>query len=457
MNEFGSITARDLRSRMDSGEISPVDVVTATLQAAHALESSTGAFVSIDDNGAVRAAAESERRYRLGNPRVLEGLPIPLKDLEDTAGLRTTLGLRLYRERIPTRDGSVAALARDAGVVIFGKTTTSSFGHRLNTAGVGPGARAPFDLSRTAGGSSGGAAAAVAAGVCRVAHGTDGGGSVRLPAALCGVVGFKPSYGRIPRWPSHDGWAARTHHGFIARCVDDIAFAMSGFAKVDYRDPLTCWDLVDWSDIGTPGISLGARLAFAHIEPSCGMDADVEESVQAALMELRHAGLSVDDIDLRIDGLAELDDRMNSAATAWALHDMPHDFAVGEPSLLRLIEDGRRLRLFDYMEAVEWRTSVNMQIVSALQGYEYLLTPAVRFEAWQMDAPGPTINGSLVSDLGEHSNELFVFNLLGWPAATVPCGRTRRGHGWTGLQVAARRGRDRDCLRMASFIERVLS
>ncbi|WP_033287879.1 amidase [Amycolatopsis jejuensis] len=455
MTDPAALPVRELLDRMKAGVLSPVEVTQDALKRAEAINDTLAAFVTLDPEGALEAARESERRYRSGQPRPLDGVPFPVKDTEDTKGLRTTYGSRLYADHVPAQDNVTVTALRDAGAIIIGKTTTSPFAHRLDTSGVGPAARHPDDPVRSSGGSSGGAATAVAAGVCRVAHGSDGAGSVRLPAALCGIVGFKPTYGRIPRWPSSDAWAARSHHGVLGRTVDDVALAMTGLARLDYRDPLTCWDQPEWAAVQPT--DRPDRLSVAFALPDGEVDAEVAEAIRAAVDQLRAAGLRVDEIDLGLGSQAELFDRICTANLAWDLRGVDrHDERV-ENSLVSMIQYGEHLDLTEYLQAREQRGRLNHQVVSALDGYDFLLTGTVPFESWPV-AERPAVNGRVLpNSVSERLDQLLIFNLLGWPAVSVPCGRTARPSGWAGLQVVARRGADIGCLQLASWVERTLA
>src|SRR6185369_98320 len=170
----------------------------------------------------------------------LDGIPYTLKDLEPTAEVRTTFGSKWFANYVPPESGLVATRLAAAGGVLLGKTNTPQFGHKDSCDNLlGPPCRNPWRLDRTSGGSSGGAASAVAAGLGAIAHGSDGAGSIRIPAAFCGVFGLKPSLGRVPLWPTTDIWAARGHNGPIARTVADAALLLGALAGPDARDPLS--------------------------------------------------------------------------------------------------------------------------------------------------------------------------------------------------------------------------
>src|SRR5437879_5574577 len=233
--------AIDLVEAIRTRRVSPVELLDDVLERAERLQATVHAFVTIDAERARAAASAAEAAVMRGDPLgSLHGLPVSVKDLEPTAGLRTTYGSKFFEDYIPDFDGAVAGRLRAAGAILFGKTNTPHFGHKdMCDNLIGPPTRNPWNLERTSGASSGGAAAAIAVGIGTLAHGTDGAGSVRIPAALCGVFGFKPSHGLVPYWPNPDFWAARSHTGPLARSVRDAALMLNAMVGPDPRDPIS--------------------------------------------------------------------------------------------------------------------------------------------------------------------------------------------------------------------------
>src|SRR5919202_6798216 len=231
-SEVAYVSAAVLADRIRRRQVSPVELVQAVLDRAERLQETLHAFVTLDSEGALRAAREAEAALVRGDELgALHGLPVSVKDLEATAGLRTTNGSKFFEDNVPATDGAVAGRLRAAGAIIFGKKNTPNMGHKdMSDNLLMPATRNPWNQERTPGGSSGGAAAAVCAGIGPVAHGSDGAGSIRIPAALCGVFGFKPSLGLVPYWPNPDFWAARSHNGPITRTVRDAGLMLNVLA-----------------------------------------------------------------------------------------------------------------------------------------------------------------------------------------------------------------------------------
>src|SRR5437763_1923966 len=233
--------ATDLVEAIRTRRLSPVEVLEDVLQRAERLQPSLHPFMTIDADRAREAARDAEAAVTRGDSLgPLHGLPVSVKDLEPTAGLRTTYGSKFFEDFVPDFDGAVAGRLRSAGAILFAKSNTPHFGYKdLCDNLLGPPTRNPWNLERTPGGSSGGAAAAVAAGIGPLAHGSDGAGSIRIPAALCGGFGFKPSLGLVHYWPNPDLWSARSHNGPLSRTVKDAALMLNAIANRDPRDPLS--------------------------------------------------------------------------------------------------------------------------------------------------------------------------------------------------------------------------
>src|SRR2546430_14282795 len=213
--------ATELRRLIRARQLSPVELTDAVLSRIAQLNRVLSAFLTVTADAARREAKAAEARARGdGAAGPLDGIPYSIKDLEPTAGVRTTYGSKFFEHNVPAEDGVVASRLRASGGILLGKTNTPHFGHRdMCDNLLGPPCRNPWKLDRTSGGSSGGAGAAIAAGLGPPAHGTDGAGSIRIPSALCGVVGFKPSFGRVPYHPKADLWARRPHNRPMTRAV----------------------------------------------------------------------------------------------------------------------------------------------------------------------------------------------------------------------------------------------
>ncbi|GAA0492478.1 amidase [Microbacterium aurantiacum] len=446
------LSARALVAATSTGELSPVEVIDDLARRVSGVATELNPFLAIDLDTA-RDTARSLQERPPEERGALHGLPLPLKDLERTADLPTTFGLSFpLAPDAPRTDGSFAARARAAGAILYAKTNTSAFGHKDVTENLIVGATTnPWDTTRTPGGSSGGSAALVAAGVAPVAHGTDAGGSVRFPASMVGVVGFKPSFGRLPRIPAPDLWAARGHHGFLANDVADIAFLMDALSGQDLRDPL--------SPAGSWRALPAAKAPRAlYVETMFGQDVDVDvrRVMDEAIDALVEAG-----VDIR-RGRIEWDDpiadgNIPMVAREWRLLGAR---AEREPELfdashLEQIRAGAAVTADDLMRAQESRTKLYGAAAALFEDYELLLMPTMPLTAWRWDDEHPAING-VPTERGPGGRwmDVLLGNLTGWPAISVPCGWSKGLP--VGLHITAAPLHDFACIDAAARFEEIL-
>ena len=282
----------ELAGQLERCEISPVDIVQNYISRINQINSKLNAFVTVSADAALRAARIAEEEIRVGKYRgPLHGIPVAIKDIVDTSGIRTTYGSAIFRDNVPLRDATVVSRLKNAGAIILGKTNTHefAFGVTTNNPHYGP-TRNPWDLDRIPGGSSGGSAAAVAASLCCSAVGTDTGGSVRIPSAFCGTVGFKPTYGRIstagvfPLAPGMD------HVGPIVSSVQDAAVMLQVLAGFDESDPRSLTDPVpDFSQEIDYSIE-GTRIVTSPDLIPDVMDPQVESAYERAISKIEKLG-----------------------------------------------------------------------------------------------------------------------------------------------------------------------
>jgi aspartyl-tRNA(Asn)/glutamyl-tRNA(Gln) amidotransferase subunit A len=413
---------------------SPVELTQACLRRIERLNPRLNAFVTVTAEPALKEARQAEKEIGAGRVRSpLHGIPIALKDLFDTAGLRTTAGSQQYAARVPDRDAEVVARLRAAGAVLLGKLNMDEFAYNFTseTSCRGP-CRNPWDPRRSPGGSSGGSGVAVAAGMCYAALGSDTGGSIRLPAALCGVTGLKPSFGRVS-----------------TRGVVPLAFSLDHVGPLcrSARDAVAVLEAIS----GPLGKTAGAPAAKLRLGLPSGpwldrADAEVKTAFEEALKRLAALCGPVRDValpDLSPAPQLPVFPRAYLVliqAEAYAFHremlrrspDRYH------PSTRRSIENGQAISAADYIDAVEEMRRLRAAIPAVFEKADLLLTPA---------APGPAFELGAPPDLVFLRN-LAPWNLLGLPAISVPCGFTRAGLP-IGLQIVGPPGRDALVLQLA--------
>jgi Asp-tRNA(Asn)/Glu-tRNA(Gln) amidotransferase A subunit family amidase len=451
--------ATELGRLIRSRQLSPVELTDAVLARMTRLNPRLNAFLTVTADHARELAKASEARAARGallGP--LDGIPYSIKDLEPTAGIRTTYGSKFFEDNVPAQDGAVAARLRASGGVLLGKTNTPHFGYKdMCDNLLGPPCRNPWNLERTSGASSGGAGAAVAAGLGPLAHGSDGSGSIRIPSALCGIFGLKASFGRVPYWPSADFWAARAHNGPMTRTVRDGALLLQAMAGPDPRDPLsidaTPADYLAACEGDLKGRLVGwsLDLGFAAVDP------EVAELTRRAARRFADLGCDVEEAKIDWGHPYEFHKVIYSTSVAARNYDRARarpDWI--EPTLMRMLLDAGQWSAIDHAKALLERTVFAERVRQTFERYDLLLTPQMPVAAWSAD-PGPfeglaDLGGKPAHSIFDRVPFMYPFNLTGQPAANVPCGFTREKLP-VGLQIVGRWHRETDVLRAAACFE----
>ncbi len=435
MDDLSLLCAADLIRLYQQKQVSPVDLVTAVLGRIESHNSELNAFCLVDADRAFDEARRSAARWQRGEPiGLLDGIPVSIKDVLLTKGWPTMYGSKtVSKDQHWGIDAPAVARLREHGAIVIGKTTTSEFHWKTVTDSPLTGiTRNPWDPALTPGGSCGGAAAAVAAGMGPVAIGTDGGGSIRVPCSFCGIVGLKPTFGRVPRYPvSAAGMLA--HVGPVTRSVADAALLLTVISQPDARD----WYALpnDGRDyrVGLEDGIRGLRVAFSPDLGYARVDGDVSGIVAPAALALAELGATVEEVS---PGFA---DPKRIFETHWypdlaaLVRKIPDDQKpMMDPGLLDVAKEGAKIRLEDYLRAVRERESLGEIMQSFHKKYDLLVTPTLPTTAFEVgrDVPDPARQGRWV-DWVPFS---YPFNLTRQPAATVPCGFTNAGRP-VGLQI----------------------
>jgi aspartyl-tRNA(Asn)/glutamyl-tRNA(Gln) amidotransferase subunit A len=433
--------------------LSPVEVTRLILDRLEALEPKINAFCVVDRDGALAAARESERRWGRGEPAGrLDGVPVTIKDLVLMRGFPTLRGSRLVD---PNQDWSENAPAtarlREAGAVILGKTTTPEFGWKaLGDSPLTGITRNPWDLSRTPGGSSAGAAAACAAGIGPLHLGSDGAGSIRIPAAFAGIFGLKPSFGRVPAYPPSP-MGLLSHVGPMARTVADAALMLTVLAAPDHRDPYALppekKNHLDGIEGGVRGwrIAYSPTLGYVRVEP------EIAAAVAAAVTRFEELGAVVEQVDTVFPSPRDALFTLWAAGAAMLLTSFPADRReLVDPGLVATAAAGARLSAVDYLGADLVRNTLSRQMAEFHQKYDLLLTP-------MMPVPALPVGQDLNDPATERhwidwSPFSYPFNMTRQPAASIPCGLTSNGLP-IGLQIVGPFYADDRVLRAARAFE----
>ncbi|MGH7392527.1 MAG: amidase [Candidatus Rokuibacteriota bacterium] len=440
--------------------LSPVEVTRAVLERIERLNGRLGAYVLVHAERALKEARWAEQAVMAGQPLgPLHGVPVSIKDNLWTAGDRTTFGSRLFASFVPPEDAPSVAALRASGAIFVGRTNLPEFAWRGSTDNPLFGeSRNPWDPTRTPGGSTGGGAAAVAAGLGPLALGSDGAGSIRIPASFCGLVGLKPTFGRVPMYPAAGGHELVAHVCPLARTVRDVASMMNVIARHDRRDPFAlpdddmdylaaCDQPLGGARGGAPvRIAWSADLGFAPVEP------ETREIATAAARAFTEVGLEVDEASPDLGDPSVILRTLYGGAQAGAhAARPPEQKAQMDPALVAYAEASAGLRVGEYLEAVAARQRMVDTLRRFFERYDLLLTPTLGLPAFPLGLVGPReVAGRDVTHLGW--TLCYPFNYSGQPAISVPAGWTASGVP-VGLQVVGRRLEDALVLRAAATLE----
>jgi aspartyl-tRNA(Asn)/glutamyl-tRNA(Gln) amidotransferase subunit A len=423
-DDIAFMPATRLISLYRNKQLSPVEVTEHTLQRLEKYESAINAFVLYDPETALTMARASEARWQMGEPRgLLDGVPVALKDTLLTRGWPRRLGSRtIDPDQAWDEDAPVVARLRAEGAVFFGKTTTPEFGWKGVTDSPLTGVtRNPWNLERSPGGSSGGSAAAVLAGISPLAVGTDAGGSIRIPAAFCGIIGHKPTFGRVAAYPP-SAFGDVAHVGPISRSVDDAALMLDAMKGPDSRD----WhslpdDGIAYRDRVREGPLKGKRVALSPTLGYCEPVAAVRAAVERAARVFSELGAVVEEADPFEESPMPIFQTL-ALGGFWALlrAQKPEAVAVMDPGLVEMCRRGEAVTQEQYVEAVTKRTALGQRLRLFFDRFDLLLSPTMPIPAAYADpriddAPNPNNAWSWVT-------YTYAFNLTKNPSCSIPCG-----------------------------------
>ena len=448
------LSALQLRDRYQKGEVSPVEVTEAILRRMDELNPTLNAFITTTPELALKGARIAEQAYQTGeSPPPLAGIPTSIKDLVSMTGVRTTRGSLLYKDWVPDYDAPIIERLHEAGAVMLGKTNLPELGWKGDSTNRIIGStHNPWKLGRTAGGSSGGGTAAVAAGLGPLAQGSDGAGSIRIPSSFCGIYGLKPSWGLIPQYPA-SAVELFSHLGPMTRTVADSALMLNIMAGADPRDRLSFPTETDYLASLEGGIA-GLRVAWSPDLGYALIDPEVRDIVAKAALRFEELGCHVEEAH------PDLEDPWESIvhiiwASAFAglhLHDLDAVRDQIDPGLVRVIEQGLQLSGAEVAIAYARRNDYYHAWRQFMERYDLLLTPTLPVTAFTAgdDYPGQ-INGQPTTYLS-WTAFTYPFNITGQPAATVPCGFASDGLP-VGLQIVGRWRDDVTVLRASAAFE----
>ncbi|MGE4371246.1 MAG: amidase [Burkholderiaceae bacterium] len=455
MNQVGKLSATELGKKIRQKELSVTEVVEAAFEQIEACQDYNAFVCTVQDDAMQAAARAQDQLMRGGDLPPLFGIPYSVKDVTNCQGVPTRYGSTALPSFTPTQDNLGVARARAAGAILLGKTTTPELAHKAFTFSPLSGLTLnPYSPDVTAGGSSGGAAVAVALGMGPIALGTDGGGSVRLPASCCGVVGLKPTIGSPPDPQAQDLFGATSHVGPLGRDVADVRLFYQVLQGGHYADPYGQSTL---PAVGSCKDLSGLKIAWL---PKCGnqeLDVDVYKATRAAIGHMQDRGAIVEEISLDFAALEPAFFVLMECRIVRSLRDLDaHGLQQVDPSLLVHYERGLQHSGVSYLDALAARANSFRKVQEVLSRFDAIVSPTLSAPALPHDQDPDgviTINGRPTGKVrAEWYPYTLGFNMTGHPAVSIPCGLSAAGLP-IGLQVAGRWYHETFLLDIAELIE----
>ncbi len=437
MQDLFQKTANQLAQELRQKSVSPVELMEATLRQIESVNPELNAIVTLNEHALDDARKLQEQK---GEPGPLFGLPVGIKDVTATAGLRTTYGCSLFADHVPKEDALIVQRLKRAGAIIVGKTNTPEFaagGHTWNDVfGV---TRNPWNPKLTPGGSTGGGAAALATGMIALSDGTDLGGSLRIPASFCGIVGLRPSPGLVPSYPSEFLWDDLHVPGPMARTAGDVALMLQAVCGQSPLSPLTQpTDGRDFVAAARKGIPKGLKVAYCKDIAGIGIDADIERVCHKAAFEMKQAGIEVEEIELDLSFArhAFLTLRGYNFVSHFNKYlDNPDQFGI---TVANNLKAGLKLTPEKLAAAEQARTKLWNLFHDFFEKYDHLLTPCMAVPPFPVEQNYPeTIAGKKMETYVDWMAPTFVLSLTSLPVASVPCGLDNQGLP-VGMQILGR-------------------
>ena len=450
------LSAVEMAAQIRAGRLSAREVMAAHLARIEAVNPKVNAIVTLHAEQAMAAAlAADEAQARGETLGPLHGLPVVHKDLIMTRGMRTTYGSKVHEDYVPTRSALLVERQQAAGAISIGKTNTPEFGAGSQTFNAVFGAtRNPYDLGKTCGGSSGGSAVALATGMAPLADGTDMGGSLRCPANYCNVVGMRPSIGRVPDFPSQNGWSNLSVHGPMARNVADLALHLSVMAGHDARDPMAISQGGEQFRVPLESDLRGKRIAWSMDLGGLPVDPRVTKVLEAQRRVFEDLGCIVE------EGCPDFRDAhdifMALRAYAFELHYgaiMDRHPGVLKDTIVWNIEAGRKLGASQLARAEKLRTALFMRMHRFMENYDFLVSPVNQVPPFDIDQPYvDEIAGVKMDNYIDWMRSCYYITATTHPAMSVPAGFTADGLP-VGLQLIGRHQGELALLQMAHAFE----
>lgn len=459
--EIAFMGVRELHDQITSKNLSPVEITKVFLERIQTLNPILNAFLTVTSEYALEQAKKCETLVMENKPiGPLHGIPISIKDLEETKSIRTTFGSKAFNNYIPEYDSIVVERVKKAGGIILGKTNTPEFGFKGTTDNLlGDACRNPWDISRTSGGSSGGAASSVVSGLSTIATGSDGGGSIRIPASFCGAYGIKPTLGRVPKIsmgtlnqpPAHN---ILTQSGPITRNVEDAAILLDVMSGADPRDVLSpnlpIENFLEACDSEVKGLKIGWTPDFGYTP----VDPEVLEITKKSALSLESLGCSVEESDLKLVNPTEHFLHIFASMIAGSRNSSK---TLNFDQLTDYAQEGfKAASTFsgaDYSIALGYTSLMIGQFEEQFQKFDLLISPTMSVKAFEIGNNPSVINNIDVDPIWGYTPFTYPINMIGYPAASIPCGFSDNGLP-IGLHIIGPHSDEKTIFKLSAAIEK---
>lgn len=455
--ELAAKSIQELSPLIRDKSISPVELTNAVLENVDSFDGQINAYIQVEKEKAIKAAQQAESEIMNGNYRGrLHGIPMALKDILYFKNEKATIGSKIHQDYVPEFDATVVSKLKDEGAVFTGKLNMHEYAWGATTTNphYGP-TRNPWDLSKIPGGSSGGSGAAVASDMTIASLGTDTGGSIRIPASCCGIIGLKPTHGRISKYGCFPLSWSLDHIGPMTKTVYDAALLLETLSGYDHKDPTSSNSptknftelLAD--DIKGTVIGINEEYFFNNV------DKRVEDAVRSAIVELEKLGARIEIVKIPALRLSEFGELVTITTEASAIH---HDNLVSQPEnfgddIRFLLEFGELIPAVDYLKAQQIRRQLSNEFASVYKKIDVLITPTLPFLAPNIGDHTVNINGAQLSFLDEVIRFTGPGNLSGLPSLSIPCG-VKDGLP-VGLQIMGPAFKEENILKVAYALEKL--
>jgi amidase len=452
-------SAGELVALIKSRAVSPVDVLDAHLAVIERLNPKLNAIVTLAADKARQAARVAEDAVMRDDAEgPLHGLPIGIKDITPTAGIRTTYGSPLFKDHVPDEDAEAVRRLKAAGAIVLAKTNTPEFAAGANTVNAIFGAtRNPWNPTLSPAGSSGGSAVAVATGMLPLAQGTDFGCSIRMPAAFCGIVGIRPTPGLTPNYPMPLAWDPGQLHGALGRSAEDVARGLDALVGLSRISPISVappWKSA-LAEVESSNDAKGLRVAYASDIANIGVDSEIDAICRATARSLRDAGASVEEISFDAsEGIGPYQTWRGlwMVGQQFANLDRLEEFGA---NLKGNVKAGMKVTPLDFGAAEQVRQKLFLKFRDLFERFDLLLTPASPVKQFPVEQNFPTeINGKKLANYTDWIAGSFLITLMSLPAGSVPAGKTSDGLP-VGMQIVGARFEEPRILSLAKLIQRL--